>query len=451
MELLQDYATRQSERAFEELVRRHINFVYSSALRQVGNAHLAEEVTQATFTILAQKAATLKPNTVVASWLFNTVRFVAAAEFRRAARRKKHEQEAVMESWTQENNPDSDWQQVGPLLDECLVQLSEKDRQVVLLRFLEQKSFMEVGAVLGTNADTATKRAKRAVEKLRQLFIKRGVVLSVAAIATVLSAHGVQAAPAGLAGPVVATALIHGATATTPTTTLIKGALKLMAWTKIKTTIVAVGVVLAFGAATVTVTEIHNHGSGGRIRYFSDGSFIRLLSSSYGTYFSYKSPGVKPWQSSLARRLPSGIASQFDWWMGNNGSVSMSSPSGVTNLAVIIAGERPSQSLPPQVLMVVDQQGDQSLAAFSGSSVGYDDGKHFKTIQMWELSAFPRRAKTLGLRFIRISLNTNSKPTMAEFQIPNPAFRNYPVWTPEPLPTTQTDGDLSVTLVGEWH
>ena len=88
-----------------------------------------------------------------------------------------------MDLLSQEENPGADWRQIVPFLDECLAQLNEKDRQAVLLRFFEQKSFSEIGALLGTNPGAATKRAERAVEKLRHLFHKRGVVLSAAGLA----------------------------------------------------------------------------------------------------------------------------------------------------------------------------------------------------------------------------------------------------------------------------
>ena len=302
MDLLREYATQNSDRAFDELVRRHINFVYSAALRQAGHPHLAEEFTQAAFTILARKADRLKRHTVLSGWLFNTVRFVAATEFRRAARRKKYEQEAVMESLTQTGDPDADWQHIVPLLDECLAQLSEKDRQTILLRFFEQKSFAEIGARLGTNADTATKRANRAVEKLRLVFSRRGIALSAVTLAALLSTHGVQAAPVGLAAAVATTAVIHGTSATTSTTTLIKGTLKLMAWTKLKTTAVAVVAALALGAGTVGVTEFRAHGHGGNLQYLPDGTFIRLRSSSYDTKFSYQMKDTKPWERKWVRR-----------------------------------------------------------------------------------------------------------------------------------------------------
>src|SRR5258708_7132876 len=150
-EWLREYATERSEAAFTSLVQRHIHFVYSSALRQVRNAHLAEEVTQAVFIILARKAERLRRGTGLAGWVFHRARFVAAAELRAAARRHKHEQEAGMESTLGETTPDASWEQIAPFLDEGLAQLNEKDRQAVLLRFFERKTFLEVGARLGAN------------------------------------------------------------------------------------------------------------------------------------------------------------------------------------------------------------------------------------------------------------------------------------------------------------
>ena len=245
-ELLREYATEKSETAFASLVQRHIHFVYSSALRQVRNAQLAEEVTQAVFIILARKAGRIRQGTVLAGWFFNTARFVAAAELRAAARRHKHEKEAGMESLLRETTTDASWEQIAPFLDEGLAQLSGKDRQAVLLRFFEEKSFLEVGAKLGANEDAARMRVARALKSLRGFFSKRGLTLSVAALTTVLSANAIQAAPASLVAAVTATAALQGAGATGSTAALIKGALSLMAWAKLKTTVtVGLGILLA--------------------------------------------------------------------------------------------------------------------------------------------------------------------------------------------------------------
>jgi DNA-directed RNA polymerase specialized sigma24 family protein len=97
MALLREYATGASEAAFETLVSRRVNFVYSAALRQVRDPELAGEITQAVFTILARKAGRISGRTILSGWLFKTTRFAARAELRNAALRRRREQEALRE------------------------------------------------------------------------------------------------------------------------------------------------------------------------------------------------------------------------------------------------------------------------------------------------------------------------------------------------------------------
>ena len=256
MALLREYATRNSEAAFETLVSRRIGFVYSAALRQVRNPHLAEEITQVVFIILAQKAGRISDKTNLTGWLFKTTRFATLAQMRAAAKRQRREQEAQMQSELQSTAPDPLWEQMSPLLDEALATLGETDRQAMLLRFFENKSLAEVGNHLGTGEDTARKRVARALEKLHRYFSKRGVSSTTAIIAGTISAHSVQAAPVALAKSVTAVALAKGAAAGGSTLTLIKGALKIMAWTKAKTAIVlGVGVLLAVGTTTAIIKK----------------------------------------------------------------------------------------------------------------------------------------------------------------------------------------------------
>jgi RNA polymerase sigma factor (sigma-70 family) len=231
--LLHEYATHHSEAAFAELVARRVGFVYSAALRQVRDPHLAEEITQAVFIILAQKAGQISDKTILAGWLFKTTRYTAIAQARDRAKRSLQraimEKEFQMQSELQSAATDKIWNQMSPLLDEALATLGETDRQAVLLRFFENKSLAEVGSHLGTGEDIARKRVNRALEKLHRYFSKRGVSPTAAILAVAISANSVQAAPVMLAKIVTAVAITKGAAASGSTLTLIKGALKIMA------------------------------------------------------------------------------------------------------------------------------------------------------------------------------------------------------------------------------
>lgn len=231
IELLQEYATRHSEEAFATLVARHIDLVYSAALRHTRNHHQAQEITQVVFIVLARKAPALNPRTVLAGWLFQTARLTAAAYVRAEIRRARREQEACMQSNPNEHAEES-WQQVTPILNEIIGGLREKDRDAIVLRFLQGKDYRQVALALGATEEAAQMRVSRALEKMRKMFARRGVVLSAAALGTAITSQGTQAAPAGLAATVAAGAF-HGTALTASTMTLTEG-LKIMAWTKVK-------------------------------------------------------------------------------------------------------------------------------------------------------------------------------------------------------------------------
>jgi len=256
--LLKQYAEEQSEAAFAGLVARYVNLVYSAALRSAGNAHAAQEITQAVFIILARKAQTLGAKTVLSGWLYQTARLTAANYLRTEIRRQNREQEAYMQAIL--NEPESEaWRQIAPLLDDAMGRLGEKDRDAIVLRFFENKSLGEVGLALGASEDAAKMRVNRALEKLRQFFTKRGVGSTTTAIAENISANSVHIAPAGLAKSVTAVAIAKGAAASGSTLTLVKGALKIMAWTKAKIAVVAgVAVILATGTSLVVINKVHH-------------------------------------------------------------------------------------------------------------------------------------------------------------------------------------------------
>ncbi len=245
----------EAEAAFTTLTERCVRLVYSAALRQVRDPHLAEEATQVVFVLLARKAHSFGKGVILSAWLLRATRFTSTNLLVSQYRRIRREHQALQMQTT--STGDSSWEQIAPLLDEAMSRLGEKDRNALALRFFEQKSLEEVGVALGIGTVTAQKRVWRAVDKLRQYFANHGAAFSAATITTALSAHAIHGAPSGLAAAVAASAALKGTAATSSTATLLKGTLKLMAWTKLKIAAVAVGVLLAGGTTTIMVKYLY--------------------------------------------------------------------------------------------------------------------------------------------------------------------------------------------------
>lgn len=233
-ELLRRFAMEGDEHAFRELVTRHLDLVYSVALRLVaGDVHLAQDVAQTVFVDLARKARGLSRNVVLAGWLHEATRFAAAKFVRSERRRQAREQAAMaMQESSMESTPD--WAQLGPVLDAAIGELRKQDRDAVLLRFFQRKDLHSVGEALCISEDAAQKRIERALEKLRIILARRGVTLSVPMLAATISGGGIHSAPANLIVSVVTASL-----ASVSFAPLGGFLLKIMATTKLKTALAA--------------------------------------------------------------------------------------------------------------------------------------------------------------------------------------------------------------------
>jgi uncharacterized protein (TIGR03435 family) len=279
-QLLNDYAARNSEEAFRALADRYAGMVYHAALRQVGNPHTAEEITQAVFIALAQKAGKIPKQAVLYGWLFRATRFAVLNRLRDDACRRRHEQQALdMQRQIQPTEPDLLWEQIAALLDDALDLLPASDREIVMIRYFGEKSHKEVAQALGVSEDTAKKRVSRALEKLRAIFARRGISVPSAALAATLAANSAQAAPAGLPSALAAAAVAK-ATAAASAVSLAKTVVKIMAWAKAKTAAaVAVGVLVAAGTISVTtsasVKQIYRHS----VSFWEDPNFTQATLS----------------------------------------------------------------------------------------------------------------------------------------------------------------------------
>jgi len=247
LDLLRRFARENSQDAFAEIVRRHLNLVYSAALRQVRSPQLAEEIAQSVFADLARGAGKISgtgvpPVSSLTPWLYAVTRRTAIDAIRKESRRQLREQIAV--EMNNMNATANDWTQIAPLLDDAMAALDETDRSAILLRYFENKNLREVGEALGASEDAAQKRVSRAVERLREFFSKRNVTIGTSGLAVLISANAVQSAPIGLAATISAAAVLTG---TAVHTSAVIAATKAIAMTTLQKTIIGTALVAAVG------------------------------------------------------------------------------------------------------------------------------------------------------------------------------------------------------------
>lgn len=227
-ELLGRYVAERSEPAFAELIGRHVDLVYSAALRVVnGDRHRAEDVTQEVFTELARQARPLSRHPTLAGWLYTTTRRMGLRVVRTEIRRTHREHEA-MNQFLNEPGAEPEWERLRFVLEEAMHELNEKDRLALLLRYFQNKGLKDVGAALGLNENSARMRVERALEKLRAQLARRGVTSSTAALALTLAGKAVEAAPPAFVATLTTASLAGASTGTGGIFT----ALKLMTLTK---------------------------------------------------------------------------------------------------------------------------------------------------------------------------------------------------------------------------
>jgi RNA polymerase sigma factor (sigma-70 family) len=209
-ELLERYVKERAQSAFADLVRRHLDLVYSTALRHVRSPHLAQEVAQSVFIDLARQGGSIRPGTPLVAWLHVVARRTAVDVIRKESRRRAYETSAAhaseMEGDDRESSPP--WADIEPLIDEAIERLKPVDRAAILLRFFQDKSFQEVGAIIGSTDDAAQKRVNRALDQVRLSLRRRGVIVTAAGLTCSLATNSIQAAPASVGSAIVSAVAI---------------------------------------------------------------------------------------------------------------------------------------------------------------------------------------------------------------------------------------------------
>ncbi len=242
-ELLREYATIRSQDAFRQLVERHLGMVYAAAQRMVRDCHLAEEVAQAVFTTLARKAGAIRGSQSVGGWLYNTTRHLAMHAVRTEERRRQREEAALT---MQSINSASDADRINDHLEPAMAELEANDRDALVLRYLENRSWREVGEDLGIAEDAARMRVNRALERLRAVLERRGIAVTSVLLATIITSSTASVVPAALGAAITSTAMAAITAATLTQSTIITT----MNWLNAKAAAAIAGAALVAGSGT---------------------------------------------------------------------------------------------------------------------------------------------------------------------------------------------------------
>ncbi|MBN9518437.1 sigma-70 family RNA polymerase sigma factor [bacterium] len=252
-ELLRRFTERRDEAAFETLVRRHAPMVLAAGRRVLGNAHEAEDVSQAAFLILAQKAAARRWGPSVAGWLHRVAHLLAVRARRTATRRARREGVAAAPVPT-EPLAEITGRELLAVLDEELLPLPERFRAPLVLCYLQGATRDEAAGRLGCPLSTFKKRLATGRDRLHAALVRRGLGLPAALLVTTLVGRP-TAAPAAFVKNTTqaALALAAGAAATglvaPAVLELVHGGIGMTGWTKVRA---ALGLVLVGGLLAAT-------------------------------------------------------------------------------------------------------------------------------------------------------------------------------------------------------
>jgi RNA polymerase sigma factor (sigma-70 family) len=180
-DLLQRFSERRDAAAFHALLRRHGPMVFDVCRGVLGNEANAEDAFQATFLILARKAASIRKAASLGSWLHSVAYRTALHARAQEATRKKIEAQAPARHMSEPD--DLTWREVRAVLHEELNKLPERYRVALVMCYLESKTQDQVAAQLGLAKSTLKERMERGKELLRARLVRRGLGSAVLLVA----------------------------------------------------------------------------------------------------------------------------------------------------------------------------------------------------------------------------------------------------------------------------
>ena len=262
--LLAAYVADGDEKAFAEIVERHGPMVYRVCYRILRDHHACEDAVQAVFAILVKKARSIRRRGSVSSWLHGTARNVALYQLRQTIRKRKREEMfAMYDSITKDADAvdETTRKAVVDALDSAVAGLSARQREAVVLRYLQGRSVEESAAVAGCSEDALRRRASDGLGKLRKRLSRRGLAVGAGALAAILAGEAQATVPTALMSSIVTTSQAVAAGAATGAVSssvvnITEGVMKMMFLSQIKTAgLAALATLMVAVVATQTISR----------------------------------------------------------------------------------------------------------------------------------------------------------------------------------------------------
>jgi RNA polymerase sigma factor (sigma-70 family) len=250
-DLLEQFTQSRCERAFGELVARHSGLVYATCRRRLRDPHLAEDATQAVFVVLARRPPARHRGSVLSGWLYQTAIYTCNNMIRSERLHRRHERRAIVERERAFAPSPRVSAEVEVQLDNAMSSLSASDRSVLLMRYYENLDLRQIGAALGVSEKGASKRAARAMERLRGALGRAGTALSVNSATAALGELLRQPAPLGLIQRTAAS--VRSTAAATSIEAITQGVMQVMMYTKAKLIAAVTLVFVLIGGASISV------------------------------------------------------------------------------------------------------------------------------------------------------------------------------------------------------